>query len=271
MFVATFNANSLRARIGIIRRWLLRSRCDVLCIQETKVQDKDFPGKDFEEFGYECLFKGQKAYNGVAIVSRHPFEEPAFGFGDSKDTEEDRARIVRARIKGVYIINIYAPQGTGIDHPNFQKKIQFFSRIRHYLEKAHTPRDPLLVVGDMNVAPEPRDVYAPERMKDHVCFHKDAREAFYSLIDWGLIDLFRYFNQGEKEYTFFDYRIPKSVERRLGWRIDHILATPTMMKRAKACTIDLGPRLWERPSDHTFLCAMFREQSIATNQESSTT
>ncbi|OCC15422.1 Exodeoxyribonuclease III [Dissulfuribacter thermophilus] len=265
MFIATFNANSIRARKDIIQKWLNKTGCNILCIQETKVQDKDFPSKDFQELGYNCYYKGQKSYNGVAILSKEEPNQVSYGIGDGKDSEEDQARIIRASFKDFELINVYVPQGREIDHPNFKKKLEWFRRLLDHLKNHHSPSQPLLILGDFNVAPEERDVYAPEKKKNHVCFHESVRKEFFSLLDWGLFDLFRHFNKEEKQYTFFDYRIPKSVERRLGWRIDHILVTSPVLSQAKNCYIDLEPRTWPKPSDHTFLCAEFEPKLCTSN------
>ncbi len=253
--IATFNTNSIRARQGLISKWLKSRDCHLLCIQETKVQDKDFPVSTFEELGYHTYFKGQKSYNGVAIISKEPLKEVSFGFDDGQDTEEDLARLIRAQWDGFLIINVYVPQGRALDHPNFTKKLLWYDRLLECLERAYKPTMPIFIMGDFNCAPEPIDVYAPERKKDHVCFNESVREAFKRLLGWGLVDCFRAFDPSPNKYTFYDYRVPKAVQRGLGWRIDHILATEVALGHVKECYIDLEPRLWERPSDHTFLCA----------------
>ncbi len=255
--VATFNANSLRARLHIIIPWLDDSQVDVLCIQETKVQDQDFPIDVFTEIGYEVVFRGQKSYNGVAVASRHPIEEVLFGFGDDEDSEEDHARLIRCQIRGISLVNTYVPQGRAIDHPYFQIKLKWFERLRKLFERDYSPDEDLLWCGDMNVAPEPEDVYAPEKKEDHVCFHLAVREALKRVKSWGFVDLFRKFNKEPGQYTFFDYRIRGSVKKGLGWRLDQIYATEPMSERAVNCWIDLEPRLAAKPSDHTFLIAEF--------------
>ena len=258
--IATFNANGIRARMPIILKWLEKNPVDCLCIQETKVQDQDFPEAPFTEAGFNVIFRGQKAYNGVAVVSPHEIESAAFGFSDDYPEEDDETRLARCTIKGMHIVNTYVPQGRAIDHPNYQKKLAWFSRLRRLFEENYSKDDPLLWCGDMNVAPEPIDVYHPEKKEDHVCYHIDARRAFKKVVEWGFVDLFRKFHPDEpKQYTFYDYRLPKAIERGLGWRIDHILATRPMAERAADCWIDLEPRLWKKPSDHTFLVASFRE------------
>ncbi len=255
--VATFNVNSLRARLHIVIPWLEQNRVDVLCMQETKVQDPDFPEDAFRNIGYNVVYRGQKSYNGVAIASVGNIEEVAFGFDDSENTPEDEARLIRCRVDGIHIVNTYVPQGKEIGHPYFEKKLKWFDRLKQLFDRHYSPSDNLLWSGDLNVAPEPEDVYAPERHENHVCFHKDVRDAFDRVKSWGFVDIFRLFNKGPDHYTFFDYRIRGSVKRGLGWRIDHILATRPLAEKAKDSRIDLEPRLMEKPSDHTFLIASF--------------
>ena len=256
--LATFNTNGIRARLHIILPWLAENNVDCLCIQETKVQDKDFPEEPFMEAGFRVIYKGQKAYNGVAVVSPHEMENVQFGFDDGVDQPDDHARLIRCTIQGIDIINTYVPQGRALDHPNFQKKLDWFARLRELFEKHYKKSDRLIWCGDMNVAPEPIDVYAPEKKLNHVCFHETARKAFKECRGWGFSDCFRVLHPGEPDqYTFYDYRIPKAVERKLGWRIDHIMATRPLCKGIQDCSIDLEPRKRQKPSDHTFLMADF--------------
>ncbi len=253
--IATFNANGLRARIPIIKKWLLENPVDCLCIQETKVRDEDFPKEEFESLGLNVVFRGQKAYNGVAIISPHAIKNALFGFGDGN--EEEEVRQIVCSINGITIINSYVPQGRALDHPAFQKKLKWFSDMIKLFDSLEEGT-PFIWCGDMNVAPEPIDVYAPEKKKNHVCFHESVRDAFKNCISWGLFDCFRKLHPNEPDrYTFYDYRIPKAVERRLGWRIDHILAPKGLKDSLVECEIDIRPRLMKRPSDHTFLFARF--------------
>ncbi len=257
--IATFNANGIRARLHIILPWLELNDVDCLCIQETKVQDKDYPENVFKDRGLNVVFRGQKAYNGVAIVSPHPIETLFLGFPDSRQNQEEEARQICVRIAGLTIINSYVPQGRSLNSPAFQMKLQWFSRILDLLRQDFGLSSRLIWCGDMNVAPEPIDVYAPELKENHVCFHQSVRTAFKKILKWGMIDCFRLVHPGEPEqYSFFDYRIPRSVERKLGWRIDHILATAPVASCVKDSYIDLEPRKKDKPSDHTFVIARFQ-------------
>ncbi len=253
--VATFNVNSVRSRLPILLEWLKKQRPDVLCLQETKVEDKDFPAAAFEEAGYGVSFFGQKRWNGVALVSPHPLEGVVRGLDVGGPEEE--ARAIRAVCRGVTILNTYIPQGRGVEDPQFAYKLKWFDRIREILEDTFDPGDPLIWCGDMNHVPEPMDVYDPEDLQGHVCFHPDVDRVYRKVLDWGMEDVFRRHCPEPKQYSFFDYRIPNAVKRGLGWRLDHILATRSLAERSTACSIDLEPRLKPKPSDHTPVVASF--------------
>ena len=258
MLISTFNVNSIRSRLHIVIPWLEEKRPDILCMQETKVTNDLFPQKNFEDIGYQVTFSGQKAYNGVAVASPHPIVNVIFGFEDGEDSKEDLARLIRCRIMGIDLVNTYVPQGRAVDHPNFKYKLRWLSRLMALFNGAYSPALDIIWCGDLNVAIEPIDVYAPETKEGHVCYHRDVREGLKDLMDWGFEDIFRRFHPEKNQYTFYDYRIPNAVKRRLGWRIDYIMATSGMGKKASGSYIDMEPRLKEKPSDHTFLQAEFR-------------
>jgi exodeoxyribonuclease III len=255
--VATYNVNSIRSRLHIIIPWLRENRTDVLCMQETKVDNDKFPVSEFKEAGYHVIFHGGKQYNGVAIAS---LEKPEEGFspGFDDDGPPDKDRLIKGVFSGVSILNTYVPQGRDRESAHFAYKLQWFKRLRNYLEKSCSSGMPLIWCGDLNVAPEPIDLHDPKRLLGHVCFTPEVWEGFDLVKSWGFTDLFRKFHPGEPgHYTFFDYRVPKSVERGLGWRVDHILATQTLAEKSMGCTIDINPRLMEKPSDHTIVLAEF--------------
>jgi len=256
MRIATFNANSIRSRQGIILDWLTRQRPDVLCIQETKVQDHEFPAQPFQDAGYHVIFKGQKSYNGVAILTRKEPEDISFGFDDGGPADEPR--LIRCRVDGVAIVNTYIPQGRELSHEMYAYKLEWFKRLKALFEHHYQPDEPLAWCGDLNVAIEPIDVHHPEKHEQHVCYHHDAREAMKRCMDWGFSDVFRIFHPDEIQYTFFDYRVRDAIERAHGWRIDYILATAPLAAKATQAFIDLEPRRQPKPSDHTFLVADFR-------------
>ncbi|MEN6467077.1 MAG: exodeoxyribonuclease III [Syntrophaceae bacterium] len=254
--LATYNVNSVRSRLHVIIPWISKNRPDVLCMQETKVEDSKFPRAEFENAGYHVSFSGGKKDNGVAIASLAEPAEPACGFDNDPP---DRDRLIRAKFSGITIINAYVPQGFKMDNPKFEYKLKWFARFRKYLEDNFSPEDPLIWCGDLNVAPENIDVHNPKRLLGHVDFNPAVWEAFANIKEWGLVDVFRKHHPGEpNQYTFFDYRIPGTVERGLGWRVDHILATPGLAKKCLDCRIDMKPRLMEKSSDHTVMIAEFK-------------
>jgi exodeoxyribonuclease III len=255
MKIASFNANGIRARLPIIQDWLKNESPDVLCIQETKVQDKDFPEEAFHELGYNSTFKGQKSYNGVAVLSK-TLPAPVFSGFDSEDFKEN-ARIITVYINNLPIVNTYIPQGTSPDSERFQYKLDWFKRLKVFFTENFQPDKPLLWVGDFNVAPESIDVYDPEMLLGSVGFHPEEHKALAAVKSWGFVDVFRMHNPDKKAYTFWDYRAPHSFKRGLGWRIDHIWATSCLAKKSNNAWIDIKPRQMERPSDHTFLVAEF--------------
>jgi exodeoxyribonuclease-3 len=254
--VATYNANSIRSRLELVLDWLDREAPDVLCLQETKVQDADFPAIPFEDAGYHVVFRGQKAHAGVAIVSREESQETAFGFDDGG--EPDEPRLIRAVIGGIPVVNTYVPQGRSPDSEHFQYKLEWLARLRAFFERHYSPQELLLWMGDFNVAPEPIDVHDPKRLKNHVDFHPEARVALEQVREWGFVDVFRRHHPDEPEqYTFWDYRVRGALERGLGWRVDHIWATEPLALKSTRAWIDVEARRAERPSDHTFLVAEF--------------
>ena len=256
MKVATFNANSIRTRLEQVLNWLARESPDLLCLQETKVQDQEFPAAPFRDAGYHVLFRGQKAYAGVAIVSKQ--EPQRVGFGLDDGGERDEARLIHAMIGGIPVVNTYVPQGRSPDSEHFQYKLEWLDRLRTFFERHHRPDEPVLWLGDFNVAPEPIDVHDPQRLKDHVAFRPEARDALARVKAWGFVDIFRLYHPDEPgHYTFWDYRVRDGIERGVGWRVDHVWATQPLAERSTRAWIDVDARRAERPSDHTFLVAEF--------------
>lgn len=253
MKVASFNVNSLRARLPIVLEWLTEYQPTILCVQETKVQDGDFPIEAFKETDYKCVFKGQKSYNGVAIFSRNEITNVEFGL---EDEPKDEARLIKAEIDGVIIVNTYIPQGYLPDSQKFEYKLNWFSRLLRFFEKNFKPTDPVLWVGDLNIAPEPIDLYDPVNLLGHVCFHPEVHKVLEKVVQWGFVDVFRMHCREPGQYTFWDYRL-NAFKRNLGWRLDHIMATKSLAEKCTACYIDKQPRLAKRPSDHTPIIAEF--------------
>jgi exodeoxyribonuclease-3 len=254
--IATYNVNSIRSRFHIVIPWLEKNRPTVFCLQETKVEDEKFPLKDFEGAGYEVIFRGEKRYNGVAIASQKKPEKVSCGLDDGGPADADR--LISGVFAGITVVNTYVPQGYDREDPRFQYKLQWFKRLRAYFEKHYSVVQPLIWCGDLNVAPEEIDVHNPKRLQGHVCFNPQVWEGLAEVKSWGLVDVFRRHHPDEPgQYTFFDYRVPKAVERGLGWRVDHILATTPLADTSLSCSIDMKPRLAEKPSDHTIVVAEF--------------
>jgi len=256
MKIATFNANSIRARLPIIIDWLKKNSPDVLCIQETKVQDDEFPVSAFTDIGYHAAFRGQKSYNGVAIISRKPPEQVWYGLDDGGPPDD--ARLIRAVCDDIPIVNTYVPQGTAIDSPNYAYKIEWFGRLRNFFDRHYSPKKPLVWTGDLNVACEPIDVYSPEGVENHVCFHEAARKAVGKVIAWGFVDTFRKYCHETGQYTYYDYRDRNAVSRGIGWRLDYIFATKPLADKCKSSYIDVEARLLDKPSDHVSMVSEFK-------------
>lgn len=244
----------------MVLAWLDRNRPDVLCLQETKVCDEDFPALAFREQGYYAVYSGEKAYNGVALICRHPPRHVQTGLGGAGSL--DHSRLLSADVGGVRVVNTYVPQGRDIGHPLFQYKLEWFGRLSAYFARNHRPSEPLVWVGDINVARGPLDVHNPEARARHVCYHEDARKAFERCLHWGFVDVFRAQHPEGGHYTFFDYRTPDAVKAGQGWRIDYILASKSMAPHCRNAWIDLEPRLQPGASDHTVLAADFDESQV---------
>lgn len=253
--IATFNVNSVRARMHILLPWLEKTSPDVVCLQETKVQDHEYPVIPFREAGYHVTFKGQKSYNGVAILSKSEPSSVINGFDDGGPTDE--SRLLVANIDGITVINTYVPQGRDVDHEMYQYKLAWFDRLRALFEKKLSPDEAIVWVGDINVAPTDIDIHDPKRLLGHVCFNPQVTEAFHKVTDWGFTDVFRKHVPEGGHYTYYDYRARNGIADGKGWRIDHIQATKSLADRSIGSWIDLEPRMSEKPSDHTPLMAEF--------------
>lgn len=255
MRIATFNCNSIRVRLPAVLAWLDEYKPDVLALQETKATDKDFPAEEIEDHGWHVAYRGEKSYNGVALISRDKPAKVVFGLGD--DGGESETRLVRAKIAGVEIINTYVPQGQSLDSDKFKFKLEWLARLRRCLDDNCPASGKVVWVGDLNVAPTPIDVYDSKAIWPHVCHCQEVIDAFGGVTDFGFVDVFRKHLPEPDVFTFWDYRQRGSLARNRGWRIDHILATKAVAKTSTACVVDIEPRKRERPSDHTFVYADF--------------
>ncbi|HVJ14003.1 MAG TPA: exodeoxyribonuclease III, partial [Polyangiaceae bacterium] len=245
--LASWNVNSIRARLENVAGWLAAVQPDVLCLQETKVVDDDFPREEFTRLGYSLATVGQPGYNGVAIASRLPLDNVCVDLPGADPTRE--RRLIAADIAGVRVINVYVPNGKGVNLPSFQDKLRWFERLRLLLDTQHTPEENVLVCGDFNVAREARDVYDPALLAGQLLFHPDERRALERVIDFGLVDVFRRFHERAGEYSWWDYRAG-SVRMNRGLRIDYVLLSGPLAQRCQAAWIDREPRSAPKPSDH---------------------
>jgi exodeoxyribonuclease-3 len=254
MKVATYNVNSIRQRLPIVLDWISGHKPDVMCLQETKVQDQDFPAEAIQKAGYHVVYRGMKAYNGVATLTRDEPEKIIYGLHEGPDNED--FRIIQTVVNGIPIINSYVPQGYSIDSEKYAFKLVWFRRLRTYFETALHPEKPAIWLGDLNIAPEPIDVYHPERRVNDPDFHIDARMAYKDTVAWGFVDLFRKLHPDVVQYTYWDY-YRNAVQKNFGWRIDHILATAPLAERCHTATVDMAVRKITGASDHTIVWAEF--------------
>ncbi len=254
MKVATWNINSLRARLPHVLDWLDRQRPDLLALQEIKVADDQCPLAELQAAGYQTLISGQKAYNGVAILSRTPTDGDVIR--DLPGFEDTARRVLAARYGSLRVINLYVPNGQSVDSDKYLYKLEWLQHLTVWLRDELARHEHLMVVGDFNIAPEPRDVYDPRLWQGRVLFSEPERTAFHELLDLGLADAFRLFDQEAGAYSWWDYRM-NGFRRNRGLRIDHILVSRSLAKRCVSCTIDRAPRGLERPSDHAPVLAEF--------------
>ena len=247
MKLATWNVNSLKVRLPQVLQWLADNPIEVLCLQETKMTDDKFPVAAIEAAGDQGEFTGQKTYNGVAILSKHPMTDvvkniPSF--------EDEQQRIIAATIEGVRVICAYIPNGQAVDSDKYQYKLRWLNGLHDWLAGECAKHPNLVLLGDYNIAPEDRDVHDPVAWQGQVLVSELERAAFQRLLDLGLKDSFRLFEQPEKLFSWWDYR-QMAFRRNMGLRIDHILVSNPLAARCSACVIDKVPRKWEQPSDHT--------------------
>jgi exodeoxyribonuclease-3 len=256
MHAATFNCNSVRARLGHILDWLEAEKPDLLALQETKAADADFPASAFEEAGWHAAYRGEKKYNGIAVLTREPPEAVRYGLGD--DEGQSATRLIHVRCGGVEVVNTYVPQGRELGSEQFVFKLEWLMRLKRYFAERFDPdRDEVLWLGDLNVAPAPEDVYDSKAVWPHVCHCEEVIESFERVRRFGFEDVFRKHLPGAGHFTFWDYRAPKALERNRGWRIDHVLATPPLAARSTQVAVDRDLRRREKPSDHTVVSARF--------------
>jgi exodeoxyribonuclease-3 len=246
MKIATWNVNSLKVRLPHLLQWLEDKPVDVLCLQETKLTDEKFPQAEINAAGYHVVFTGQKTYNGVAILSRHPIHDVV---RNNPRFADEQQRIIAATIEGMRIVCAYVPNGQAVGSDKYEYKLAWLAALRDWLAEEMQAHPQLAVLGDYNIAPQDRDVHDPVAWAGQVHCSDQERAALDALVALGLCDSFRLFEQPEKSFSWWDYR-QLAFRRNCGLRIDHILLSPALARRCVACTIDRAPRKWEQPSDH---------------------
>ena len=252
--VATWNVNSIRIRLPRLLTWLERRKPSVVCLQEIKVVDEEFPAGPLEELGYRCLVHGQKTYNGVAILTLLPATDVIHDLpGDPAGAD---SRVLAATIGGTRIMGIYAPNGQTVGSDKYAYKLDWYRRLRELLDR-HDPRIEVLICGDFNVAPEDRDVWDPEQWRGQILFSDPEKAALRTIVDWGFQDALRIHHQEGGLYTWWDYRAG-AFHRGWGLRIDHILVSAPLAQRCIAVEIDRAERKGEKPSDHAPVVASFQ-------------
>ncbi len=249
MKVATYNVNSIRARKELLFQWLERQPVDILCLQELKQEEKNFPFEEFSRLGYGCEVFSQKAYNGVCVCSKFPMEEVRKGFGD--EFFDQQKRIITVRIEGIWFINVYAPHGDLRGTEKFYYKLEFYDRLLQFLKENFSPQEPICMVGDFNVAREDMDVFDPELLRDTIGTMREEREALERIIGWGFTDAFRYLYPDRVQFTWWDY-IGGMIWKDKGMRIDYIFITEPLKGKLRDVFVDLWPRKRRKPkpSDH---------------------
>jgi exodeoxyribonuclease-3 len=249
--IATWNVNSLRVRLPHLREWLLAAQPDVVGIQETKCVDEQFPYAELEALGYVAAHNGQKTYNGVALLSRHPLQDVS---RDIPGFEDEQKRVIAATVNGVRVVNVYVVNGQAVGSEKYQYKLRWLAALHDYLQQEAARHPALAVTGDFNIAPAPEDTHDPAVWEGEILCSEPEREGFRRLLALGLQDSFRLFPQEPQSFTWWDYR-QAAFRRNMGLRIDHVLLSAPLAARCGSCAVDKAPRKLERPSDHAPLIA----------------
>jgi exodeoxyribonuclease-3 len=254
MKIATWNVNSIRTRLEQVIFWLRENPIDVLCLQETKVVDADFPRSPLEELGYHTYFSGQKAYNGVAMISRQPLSNISAGFTPILPNIDPlwdvQKRVITGVIDGIRIVNVYVPNGSAVGSEKYEFKLRWLTVLREYLHTLLLSQPALCMCGDFNIALAAEDIHEKANTDNHIMASEPERQSLRDILDLGFADAFRKFTTQGGHYSWWDYRAA-AFRRNMGWRIDHHYLTPTLYESAKSCIIDSTPRKLPQPSDHT--------------------
>ncbi len=255
MLIATWNVNSIRTRLSQIIDWINEVNPDILCLQETKVMDDNFPVEPFEKLGYSLEVYGQKSYNGVAIISKIKPENVKKGFNGCTDSNQnseiflDQKRLISADINGIKIINVYVPNGSSLESEKFGYKINWLKYLASFLDKQEKKGELICLMGDFNIAPSNLDIHDPEKYEGGIMASQLERSALSNVLKERLIDSFRIFEKNPGHWTWWDYR-NNGYELNKGWRIDHIYISKELSSKLKSCVVDSSPRGNSRPSDH---------------------
>ena len=255
MLIASWNVNSIRSRLSQVIRWLEDEQPEVICLQETKVSDKEFPYKTFENLGYSVKFYGQKSYNGVAIISKNKITDIKYGFAGElnqlKISEElhSQKRIISGLINGIRIINVYVPNGSSLDSEKFNYKVTWLAMLNEYLNKQSRREEPTCLLGDFNIALTDNDIYAPDQFKGSIMASEIERKMLREALGSRFIDSFRVFENLSGHWSWWDYR-NNSFELNKGWRIDHIYISNNLLSNLKSSVIERSQRENNQPSDH---------------------
>ncbi len=247
MRIATWNVNSLKARLERVESWLSDVSPDVVCLQETKLADGAFPAMAFAGLGYESVHYGEGRWNGVAILSKVGLDDPVNGFG--LDDDDPEARLLWATCGGIRVASAYVPNGRSLDDDHYQYKLSWLERLRQRLVDAESPDEAVVVAGDFNIAPSDQDVWDPAQFTDATHTSQPERDALTAIEAWGLTDMFRGQQPEANLYSWWDYRAGR-FHKHQGMRIDLVLGTRSVAERATFATIDRNARKGQQPSDH---------------------
>jgi exodeoxyribonuclease-3 len=253
MLIATWNVNSILARLPNVVRWIDAVKPDVLCMQETKCTDDKFPSEPFVERGYQCQIFGQQSYNGVAILTRESCDSRR-GYPD--DDETAQSRLLATNVGGIDIVNVYIPNGQMVGSEKYAFKLDWMRKLRDFFDTNYNNSAPVLLCGDFNVAPDERDVHDVRLWQGRILFSEKERDALQHVKDWGFTDAFRLHTETGGHFSWWDYRAGM-FRRNMGLRIDHIWVSPPLAARNVRTWIDIEPRKWEKPSDHAPVVAEF--------------
>ena len=254
MKIATWNVNSINVRMPQLADWLATAQPDVLCVQETKTVDDGFPALELKATGYDAVFTGEKAYNGVAILSKYPITDVHINLPDDKP--DAPKRMIAATINGLSLVNVYVPNGNELWSDKFKFKLDWLQRLRRYLDDSCEARNDVLLCGDFNVVMEPLDTWNAADHEGKLHFSRPERAAMHYVKQFGLIDVYRKLNGNVQEFSWWDYRAG-SWQKNHGLRIDHIWTSPSLAEKCTGCVIDKSPRALNLPSDHTPVIANF--------------